>query len=248
MINNAEILGHSRGKSHNRIKLWLMLLAVISQAVPAQSVTRIIINNQVSDGNNGFVIQGNGVPGKEKREVDAFRAIKVMGAINVNYRRASEVHVEVEADQNLLPIISTKVVQDALTIRATQSYLTRRPVMVEISSPHLGELTLDGSGEISLKGIMEPSLRLDLQGSGSVIAEGQAERFSADVKGSGKVNARELESLWAEFEITGSGAIAGTVKEELQARITGSGEITYFGYPKTVEPNILGSGRIKAGD
>ena len=244
---NTERLSNRQGNIRLKIRPWIIFAAIVSQAVSAQSVTQTVIT--VTNGNNASsVIQGNGIQKKENREAGAFQAVEVTGAINVNYRRADNVHVEVTADQNLLPIISTQVDQEVLKISATQSYQTGQPVTVDISSPHLNKLALSGAGDIHLKGLKEDALRLDVQGSGSVSVEGQAGQFSAEVKGSGKINAQWLESLRAELQIIGSGAIAATVKEALDARITGSGEIIYFGHPDKVEPRVLGSGRIAAGD
>jgi hypothetical protein len=229
--------------------LPFLLLAGVSHAVLTQTVTKSIIINQVTyGGSNTSLIKGNGIIGTERREIDSFQAIKVEGTMNVSYRRATNVRVEVSGDQNLLPLINTQVVQGVLVISSTQSYQTQRPIVIELTSPSLSRVALQGASNITLKGLNDKSLQLDIKGSGDVNAEGNVSQFSVHTKGSGDVNAKDLKSIHADLQVTGSGNIANTVKQSLKASIAGSGDITYFGHPKNVAPQIAGSGHIVAGD
>jgi Putative auto-transporter adhesin, head GIN domain len=251
MLNGSTKQNIDQTKSIGNKKAWLFLFLAggISLVVDAQTVTQTIITNQISyGGTNANPIKGNGIMAKEKRAVDPFHAIKIEGAMNVNYRRAASVQVEVIGDQNLLPIITTQVDQGILVVSAKQSYQTQQPITIELSSPHLTAATLQGAGELVLKDVSETSLHLELQGSGNVNVEGGVEQLSVHTKGSGDVNAKALESIHADLQVKGSGNIITTVKKSLTASVVGSGNITYFGHPKKVDPHLAGSGDIAAGD
>jgi Putative auto-transporter adhesin, head GIN domain len=250
MLSDKEKIRIHQNKPSENIRVWLLLFLVsMFQAAQSQTVTKTIIINQVTYGtSNADLIKGNGITATEKRQVSPFQAIKVEGAMNVNYSRAANVQVEVSGDQNLLPLISTQVVQGVLIISSKQSYQTQRPIAIELTSPSISAVTAQGAGDVNLKALSEKSLILDLKGSGNVNAEGNVGQFSAYTRGSGDVNAKGLETIDAELQITGSGNITNTVNESLKAKIIGSGDITYFGHPKNVAPRIVGSGRIVVGD
>ncbi len=250
MLNNSVKQNNHQPKPLKNKMAWLfLLLASTLQTGQAQNVTQTIIINQTSyGGTNAGFIKGNGITASEKREVSPFQGIKVEAPVTVNYHRASTVQVELTGDQNLLPIITTQVVQGLLVISSKQSYQSQQPITIALSSPHLESGILQGSGSIYLTGLSEKSLQLDLQGSGNITVEGNVEHFSVQAKGSGKVNAKDLESIQAELQVTGSGNIISTVKESLNASIVGSGNITYFGHPNVVNPNIVGSGNIIPAD
>jgi uncharacterized protein YabE (DUF348 family) len=237
----------------NPIKtLAACLLATLAGVYPAfagQAFTgKIVIDGQAYGENNANILKGNGVMGRDKRAVDDFHSIKVLGSVNVNYRRAKDVQVAVTGDQNLLPIITTKVSNGILTIDSTKNYQTQLPLTVELSSPKLSDVSLDGSGDMSLQGLNDKALNLNISGSSNVTADGTVERLVIRIGGSGDVNAKSLESEQADVSITGSGDISVTAKDSLKASIVGSGDITYFGHPKKVDPSVLGSGDIEAGD
>jgi hypothetical protein len=226
-----------------------LFLVTVPQSAQSQTITKTRIINQVTYGtSNADLIKGNGVMATEKRTVDSFQAIKVEGTMNVNFNRAAYVEVEVTGDQNLLQLIEAQVVQGVLIISAKQGYQTQQPITIELTSPSLSAVTLHGAGDVNLKGLSEKLLLLDLKGSGNVNAEGNIGQLTIHTSGSGDVNAKDLESIQADFQVTGSGNITNTVKESLKAKIIGSGDITYFGHPKNVEPHSVGSGHIVAGD
>lgn len=237
----------------NPIKqLGALLLLTLTSTCPVfagQAFTgKIVINGQVYGEDDTNVIKGNGIKGSDKRDVDTFNSIKVQGGIDVNYRHAPHVQLEIIGDQNLLPIIKTRVSNGVLIIDSDQSYQTKLPLIVELTAPNLNAVNLAGAGNINLQGLNEKSLQLTLGGSGNVIAEGNVNVFSVRISGSGNVNAKNLESEQADLNITGSGDINLTVKDSLKASIIGSGDINYFGHPRKVEPHILGSGGVEAGD
>ena len=60
--------------------------------------------------------------------------------------------------------------------------------------------------------------------------------------------ARGLQARIVEISITGAGSAVVNASNTLRVAITGAGDVTYFGNPKTVERHISGAGSIRHKD
>ena len=74
-------------------------------------------------------------------------------------------------------------------------------------------------------------LNVGISGSGDVIIGGNGEAASADVSisGSGNYSGESLKITNADFSISGSGSCKCNVTDNLEASVSGSGNITYTG-------------------
>lgn len=104
---------------------------------------------------------------------------------------------------------------------------------------------ISGSGEVSFDGDIASDARFDITGSGKMQSRGSAKLAKAWISGSGKVMAGELEVARCEVKITGSGDVQINVKDELDARISGSGSVSYRGNPSHINSNSSGSGKVR---
>jgi hypothetical protein len=104
---------------------------------------------------------------------------------------------------------------------------------------------ISGSGEILMNATIESSADFGISGSGKIIAKGSAQTVKAKITGSGKVMAADLETDKCDVRISGSGGVEINVKNELDARITGSGSVYYKGDPKRVNADASGSGKVR---
>jgi hypothetical protein len=104
---------------------------------------------------------------------------------------------------------------------------------------------ISGSGNIDLTIAVADQLETSISGSGNFSASGTASRFKATISGSGTVKAIEMEVTTCDIKIAGSGSASISVKNELNANISGSGSVTYKGNPDRVNANSSGSGKVK---
>ncbi|HEU5291172.1 MAG TPA: head GIN domain-containing protein [Cyclobacteriaceae bacterium] len=104
---------------------------------------------------------------------------------------------------------------------------------------------ISGSGGIRLALAIGGSADFDLSGSGKVEASGSAQTVRADITGSGKVLASNMETDKCKVSISGSGDVEINVKTELDARISGSGSVSYKGNPARVNADSSGSGKVR---
>lgn len=115
---------------------------------------------------------------------------------------------------------------------------------IEIILPNVTHLEVDGSGGIDCSGIEAMELEVVVSGSGDIRLKGSVGALNATVSGSGDVSARELKARNAKLQVTGSGDLEVFVLETVDARFTGSGDITIYGNPASRKTKVVGSGGI----
>ena len=101
-------------------------------------------------------------------------------------------------------------------------------LLVEIVTPSIASVAIDGSGKIETQGEFPGADRLD-----------------AAINGSGSIDLRGIAAAKSDTAISGSGEIRVRTVHTLNAAISGSGEILYWGSP-TVSSSISGSGTIRS--
>ncbi|MGR9044740.1 MAG: head GIN domain-containing protein [Gammaproteobacteria bacterium] len=251
MIMKTGLQSGNRRSTKQRFlaAVGLGLVVTVSNVSAGQAVTgKIVIDGVIYGEGSPQYSKGSGDFGRESRQVEAFRSVKVLGGVDIHYRRNTAQRVEISGDRNLLPLIKTQVSQGVLTIGSEKSYQTQLPLTVELNGPVLTGLAMRGAGDIVLNDLNEESLRLELSGSGDVKADGRVKHLSVSLTGSSDVDAKNVDSEQADVKLTGSGDLAVTVRDSLRVQILGSGDVTYYGNPRTIDKRIIGSGDIQSGD
>ncbi|NME68553.1 head GIN domain-containing protein [Flammeovirga aprica] len=106
-------------------------------------------------------------------------------------------------------------------------------------------LSLAGSGSGSFSGEVEvEELKASLSGSGELDLKGKADTFSVSVSGSADIDAKNMESKIVTISVSGSGDVDCWATEEINARVSGSGDIRYKGRPERTKIKVSGSGDI----
>lgn len=211
-------------------------------------------------------VTGNGNMKKETRTVSqSYTELGVSGQFNVQIRQGSKASIEIEADENILPLIELEFKSNELQIRYKQHTDVRpsKQVNVWITNPEIAELA--GSGkvtfksdgklkgdklEVALSGIGEADLDLDyeklevaMSGNGKVRLAGKADKTEVAISGSADVDAPGMTAQEAEIAISGSGKAFVNVSKKLEIAISGSGSVRYKGNA-IVEQSVSGSGRV----
>ncbi|GHV30336.1 hypothetical protein FACS189481_4440 [Clostridia bacterium] len=105
-------------------------------------------------------------------------------------------------------------------------------------------LKIDGSVDGKIKADITKDFKCEINGSGSVSLDGNAENLDIKVDGSGEVSANNFKTQSAVVEIEGSGDCEVCASKSLKVDITGDGKVLYSGDPQ-VEKNIFGSGSVE---
>jgi hypothetical protein len=164
----------------------------------------------------------------------------------VNILLSDAESVNVQADDNILPLIETTVNNGTLVI-GTKPFANITPssrVVVTIAMRSLKGVRLSGSGNINIDAMSGTDLMVDLPGSGDIHVEGIIDHLTVNLPGSGNVDCSRLKARSVNATLSGSGNITVNASEALDASVPGSGTIRYEGNPPQVKKSITGSGAI----
>lgn len=117
--------------------------------------------------------------------------------------------------------------------------------VVLITQPNAPDIQLRGNARVLLRDIHQHSLTLQLAGSGDIDINGQLDRLTADVTGSGTIRSNKLIAQSVDCSVTGSGTISAQCLQSVRARVTGSGNIIVHGAPVARDTGVTGSGNIR---
>ena len=98
-------------------------------------------------------------------------------------------------------------------------------------------------GQVLLDQLTADRFDARISGLGGIQVVGDVEVQSIVISGSGNYLAEKLISDFSDIKVTGSGNGTVTVNDELSVAISGSGTVSYSGYPD-IYKRITGSGKI----
>ncbi|MGE5071834.1 MAG: head GIN domain-containing protein [Anaerolineae bacterium] len=218
-------------KTRIRLTLATLILAALACSSLSTVTDRVI---------------GSGHVAGEQRTVADFTAVELAGSADVNILLGEAQSVNVEADDNILPLIETKVTNGKLFVgtKSNVDYTTTNHVVVTVVVKSLDHVTLSGSGKVTVGDMHGTDLSVSLPGSGNINVEGSVDHLNISLAGSGMVQCNGLKAKDAIVTLAGSGTINVYASESLNATVQGSGAIHYDGNPANVTKNISGSGSI----
>ncbi|MBN2612729.1 MAG: DUF2807 domain-containing protein [Bacteroidales bacterium] len=250
----------------------------------ALSIIAVISLNSCEEWGFGC-IDGNDRLTTEERVVSDFSGVEVNGSFDVYIDTSDVTSVLVEADENLIDYIKTRVRGDMLVIDTYRDRCLKSDnrIAIYITTPYIDEIVLNGSGRVDCSNFETGEAKIEVNGSGDINFDmavtdelylnisgsgeinGFAETISADVEidgsgeinidgtcqladikilGSGNIKAGDFITEDCEVTIIGSGNATVFASDLLDAQITGSGTVYYYGNPENVVKNITGSGKV----
>lgn len=238
-------------------KNYLALLAflIASSQMDASSALTTVVNSKK-------------VTADETRNVSGFTGISSAGSYNVIITMGNSEGLKLEGNAEQIAEIETVVEDGILKIRnkkRTGSWNNNwnEKVNVYVTAKSLKSITLSGSGDMDVKGVVKStdvstilsgsgsiSLALDvtnyaatISGSGEIRASGKADNAKINVNGSGDFEGNGLSTNITSAKVSGSGNISINADKALEAAMSGSGNIRYSG-GASVRSMKSGSGRI----
>ena len=211
-------------------------------------------------------ITGSGNIITETRNLKDINGVKSSGSIEVEVVNDDKQTVKVEADDNVMEHVITRVKNGLLHVDmdSDKSYRNIK-AKVYISAPTLRRVYVSGSGtltsqktltddkeiEFKVTGSGEvdamvdaPTISAQVTGSGVLRLSGRTKDLKGKVTGSGDLKSDDLLSENTNVTVSGSGTASVYSSVELTAKVTGSGDVFYSGNPKTQNIKKTGSGGI----
>lgn len=215
----------------------------------------------------GKRVTGDGELSTQDRNVGELRGVEVTGSMQVIVSQGPTTTVRIEADRNLHSYIVTELDGDVLQVHPKRGYnlRPRAHIKIYVTAPQYHTLAITGSGKIQsaskitgaeklkvditgsgniVADVDAPTVQTEITGSGSITLNGNTRTLGSEINGSGDVHGFNLLSEATEVEINGSGNAEVYASKQLNINIAGSGDVQYKGSP-TVNQSIAGSGKIR---
>jgi hypothetical protein len=188
-------------------------------------------------------LRGSGVRKTEKRDLPAFNSISTTGAFEVEVTCQKPAGFEIEADDNILPLIQTEVKNGVLQVSTTKSYSSSGGIMLRITVPDLASIKSTGAGKFHVSDVKNDSFEIQSMGAAQVVASGQSKSVKISSTGAGKIDAHSLRANNAEVSVTGAASVEVDAADELDVTVSGAGRVIYSGSPK-VNKHVSGAGQV----
>lgn len=215
----------------------------------------------------GKRIRGNGTINTQNRSVGSFHSVSAGGNFNVYLSQGESPTVRVEADENLMQYIDVYTEGDHLYIETERGYNLRssRGLKVYVSAPEFETVSVSGAGDIigehtitndrdldlHVSGagnvrmdVKAPAVEVHVSGSGDIMLKGETKDFKATVSGAGNIKCFNMLAERANVRISGAGDAEVFASVQLDARVSGAGNVKYKGNPGTVNSSTSGAGSI----
>ncbi|HJY27202.1 MAG TPA: head GIN domain-containing protein [Pyrinomonadaceae bacterium] len=189
-------------------------------------------------------VKGSGNRVVQKRSVTPFTSISTEGAFSIEVTCQKDPGLEVEADDNVLSLITTEVSNNVLRLRSAKNYSSSEPVKFRISVPNLEGLSVEGAGKIDIKDLNNDKFEIDAEGAPAISVSGKTKVIDIDTSGAGKIDTHNLHAARAVVDSKGVAQIDLDVADQLDVKISGASAVYYRGDPK-VNKTINGPGRVE---
>jgi hypothetical protein len=197
---------------------------------------------------NKHRLRGEGDSGSETRTLSSFTSVIADGSTPIDIYPSTEDRVVVTGYNNLIGVYETNVSDGALRLKFKDSYINIRNsnLQVAVYTKNMNSIKINGSGDVHLhSGLTSNAMVAEINGSSRVdIDANHFNNVSCSINGSGDIYGQACVAQNLTAKISGSGNVRMTVENTMNVRISGSGDVDYWGNPQITEVNISGSGKI----
>jgi hypothetical protein len=192
----------------------------------------------------GPSLRGSGKRVTEKRQIGPFTQITTEGAFNIEVVCQKDVGVEVEGDDNVLPLVTAEVKNNILRLSNSKSYSVSEPVTFRITVPNLEAVMANGAGKIQITGVNNDKLQISSEGAPMITASVTTKMIGIDTSGAAKIDTHNLRSTQAIVDSKGVSKVDLGVSDRLDVTVSGPSQVTYRGDP-VVNKTIHGPGKVE---
>ena len=178
------------------------------------------------DWSSNHTVVGSGDIESMEVSVPAFSGVSVTGTCNVDIQIGEAQYVELNAQSQILDVMTYEVKNDILEIGFKHGVTinSNKDITANIVIPELSYIAITGAGDFELNGTKQ-------------------ERLDIYITGTGNVNAFGMEVDHCEIRISGAGNCEVNVVNSLDIQVSGVGNIFYKGTP-SLTSDISGVGNV----
>ncbi|HUI70249.1 MAG TPA: head GIN domain-containing protein [Spirochaetia bacterium] len=209
---------------------------------------------------------GGAAEATSARAVSGFDTVSLDTSGELIITQGDSEGLEIVGSSDDLPYIVTEVQGGALRIsrEGPGPIFSVRNTVFRLRMKDISSLEADSSGSISVRRLRADSLRIHISSSGSISIDsltagslevqisssgslrvaGDVDRQDVVLSSSGSYAAGALSSRTAKVVASSSGTATVRVSDSLDANVSSSGDVRYYGNPPLVNGNATSSGRI----
>ena len=188
-------------------------------------------------------VAGSGNRQTEKRNIGNFTSISTDGAFEIEVVSQTPASLEIQADDNILPLITTEVSNNVLHIKNQRSYSVRTPVVIKISTPTLEGIAANGAGTFTVSGVKTEKFGINVNGAPKIYVSGETKALKIDANGAASIDTHKLRADSAVVGSNGVSKVEVYVVNDLNVTVAGPSRVTYHGDPQ-VKQDISGPGSV----
>ena len=193
----------------------------------------------------GHGIKGSGDLETRVVEVDDFTKVDLRGAFDVDIVIGRNQELKITIDDNLWDILVAEVSGSTLELGWDENCRPDGDCRIEIVVPRLSAFQLSGAGDVDISDFEGSEFEFNLSGAGDVDMSGHVDELQIRLSGAGSINTRELEAKKVDVKVSGAGNATVFASESIRGRVSGVGNLTYYGDPGDKDTHVSGIGRIR---
>lgn len=197
-------------------------------------------------GGGATTVRGSGHVKTERRTVAAFDQVAFSGVGQLTITQTGKESLTVEADDNLLPLLTSSVSGGTLQLGVKENTELQAATTLKftVTVKALKGISLSGAGNAQVDALTTPALTVTLSGAGHLAVTGRADRQEVSLSGVGSYDGSQFSTKTAKVIISGTGNAIVQVSGTLDAEVSGVGSVDYIGNP-TVTQHVTGLGSVR---
>lgn len=214
---------------------------------------------------DGFGIKGNkNVVSEDRKVTSEFSGLKVSQGIHVFLSQGNETSISIEADENIIDLLVTEVQGDVLKIYFDKNVSKAKAKNVYLTTDNISSIKVSSGSSVSSESTIKSenlklssssgaSLKLSVNASGIICSassgahinlNGSTDSFDGDASSGSHIKATNLSARIAKANVSSGAGISLHASEELDARASSGGNISYEGNPTILDRNKSSGGSI----
>jgi predicted small secreted protein len=185
--------------------------------------------------------RGEGAVKSETRQTDAFSRVESGGGIHVSIGIGDASALEVRAQGNLLPLITTEVVDGTLRIQSSEAYTTSETIEVILTTPELERIVLSGGSRGTIDDLSSDAFDVELNGGSVLTASGTASTVTLQVSGGSVAELEALTAATITVDLSGGSRAEVRATDRVNGSATGGSRVSVAGGAKTTVDTTGGS-------
>jgi hypothetical protein len=190
-------------------------------------------------------IEGSG--DMETRELDFkdFDKIDIGGGFDLEITMGDEQKVTMTLDDNLWDNLEAEVHGSTLEIGWDKNCQPDGDCTVVIVVRELKGMDIHGAADVEIEGYRGDSFSFDVSGAAELEMDGEVDKLDINISGAGDIDTRDLKARHVEISVSGAGDAKVYASESFEGRVSGVGNIHYWGDPEHQKTKVSGLGNIK---